>query len=78
MEIKHRLAGFLLMMFVMPIRIDAQLQVIENRQCAFPHTIPAGNYSGITWLGGDLYAVVSDKSEEDGFFVFEIKLDIQT
>ena len=78
MKIKHRLAGFLLMMFVMPIRIDAQLQVIENRQYAFPHTIPAGNYSGITWLGGDLYAVVSDKSEEDGFFVFEIKLDMQT
>lgn len=38
-------------------------------------TIPAGNYSGITWLGGDRYAVVSDKSAEDGYFVWSIKLD---
>lgn len=38
-------------------------------------TIPAGNYSGITWLGGDRYAVVSDKSATDGYFVWRIKLD---
>ena len=37
--------------------------------------IPAGNYSGITWLGGDRYAVVSDKSDTDGFFIWTIKLD---
>lgn len=37
--------------------------------------IPPGNYSGITWLGGDKYAVVSDKSDEDGFFIWRIGLD---
>lgn len=47
-------------------------------QRAFPKTIPPGNYSGIAWLGGERYAVVSDKSEEDGFFVFEIKTDSLT
>lgn len=56
----------------------AQIRVTENKQHYFPETIPAGNYSGITWLGGDKYAVVSDKSAEDGFFVFEIKTDSVT
>lgn len=37
--------------------------------------IPAGNYSGITWLGGDRYAVVSDKADTDGFFIWTIQLD---
>lgn len=41
----------------------------------FPREIPAGNYSGICAFGNDRYAVVSDKSSEDGFFVFHIALD---
>ena len=63
MKIKLRLICFILMAFTIHIKLYAQLQVIENAQHAFPQTIPAGNYSGITWLGGDLYAVVSDKSK---------------
>ena len=78
MKINLRLLCFILIAFAIPNRSYSQLQVIENAQHAFPETIPAGNYSGITWLGGDLYAVVSDKSKEDGFFIFEIKLDMQT
>ena len=78
MKINLRLLCFILIAFAIPIRSYSQLQVIENAQHTFPETIPAGNYSGITWLGGDLYAVVSDKSKEDGFFIFEIKLDMQT
>lgn len=50
----------------------------EHKQQKFPDGIPAGNYSGITWLGDDRYAVVSDKSAEDGFFVFRITLDAET
>jgi len=46
-----------------------------NDQQSFPKEIPAGNYSGITYLGNDRYAVVSDKSEHCGFFIFNIKLD---
>jgi hypothetical protein len=34
--------------------------------------IPAANYSGITPIGGNRYAVVSDKQDEDGFYEFEI------
>ena len=52
--------------------------LIEHKQQKFPDAIPAGNYSGITWLGDDRYAVVSDKSAEDGFFVFRIELDSLT
>lgn len=49
--------------------------VRECKQKAFPKAVPAGNYSGITHIGGNEYAVVSDKSETDGFFVFEIDVD---
>lgn len=41
----------------------------------FPNEIPPGNYSGICPIGNNRYAVVSDKSPEDGFFVFHIELD---
>ena len=50
-------------------------RVTENQQHTFPETIPPGNYSGITWLGGNKYAVVSDKSTTDGFFIFNIDVD---
>lgn len=46
-----------------------------NRQCSFGSAVPPGNYSGMAWLGGNRYAVVSDKSESDGFFVFAIDVD---
>lgn len=46
-----------------------------NKQHHFDKQIPAGNYSGITYLGDNLYAVVSDKSPHDGFFVFKITLN---
>ena len=47
----------------------------KGRQRAFPETVPAGNYSGIAWIGDDLYAVVSDKSPRNGFHLFSIQLD---
>ena len=49
--------------------------VLLRRQRSFRGTVPAGNYSGIAWLGEDRYAVVSDKSEAEGFFVFSIAID---
>lgn len=36
--------------------------------------MPAGNYSGITAIGDDRYAVVCDKTP-DGFYVFRIVID---
>ena len=66
---------FLLMLVAHCLLLPAQVTVTENKQHAFADSVPPGNYSGIAWLGGNLYAVVSDKSEEDGFFVFEIDTD---
>ncbi len=42
---------------------------------SFPQTVPAGNYSGIAWLGDSTYVVVDDKSPTDGFYTFYIKVD---
>ena len=50
-------------------------RVVEYEQVTFPDSIPAGGYSGITWLGGDLYAVVSDNVQGDGYHLFQIRLD---
>jgi len=37
--------------------------------------VPGANYSGITHLGDDRYAVVSDKEDGEGFYVFSISID---
>ena len=58
-------------------RTGAQ-QVTQNRQRHFPKTVPAGNYSGITWLGGDRYAVANDKSPTAGFHLMTIRTDSLT
>ena len=49
-----------------------------HRQRSFRRSVPAGNYSGIAYLGGNRYAVVSDKADELGFFVFDIVIDTIT
>ena len=46
-----------------------------NRQQQFDNAIPAGNYSGITYIGENQYAIVSDKSPHDGFYIFRIDID---
>ena len=48
---------------------------VSKKPQRFHKAMPAGNYSGITPLGHDRYAIVSDKSEEDGFFVLHIAID---
>lgn len=49
-------------------------QTIVNRQQKFHRQIAPGNYSGITALGDNRYAVVNDKSP-DGFHIFHILID---
>lgn len=44
-------------------------------QQSFPLTVTHGDYSGISMIDESHYAVVSDKSVGDGFFIFEIKFD---
>ncbi|WP_456098963.1 esterase-like activity of phytase family protein [Prevotella jejuni] len=60
-----------------PFTVFAQVPrlVRVNPQHYFQRTVPKGNYSGLTWLGGEHYAVVSDKASESGFFVFRIQID---
>lgn len=40
--------------------------------------LPAGNYSGITWLGGDKYLMVSDQGAKDALYSLTIKIDSST
>ena len=49
--------------------------VREFPQKSYPRFVPAGNYSGITHLHDDVYAVVSDKSDSVLFFKFRIQVD---
>lgn len=60
-------------LLLIPLSVFSQ-ELHVNKQRKFPKEIPAGNYSGITPIGDDRYAVVSDKSA-DGFFVFHIDID---
>ena len=50
-------------------------QITLNKQHHFPTTVPAGNYSGITWLGNDRYAIANDKSATAGFHLMTIRTD---
>lgn len=60
------------------LAIPADDNVTTTRQRSFAKTVPAGDYSGIAWLGGDKYAVVSDKSANEGFYIFTIDIDSVT
>lgn len=56
--------------------VHAQIKLVhECKQKSFKKTVPPGNYSGITHISGNKYAVVSDKSPYDGFYIFSIDID---
>ena len=54
-----------LLSFAMPTRAQQH----------FSRQIPAGNYSGICQVDDGLFAVVDDKNEEDGFYLFRLTID---
>ena len=66
---------FFLLFLSLNIWAQAPQLVRINPQHYFQHTVPKGNYSGLTWLGGSYYAVVSDKTSQSGFFLFCIEID---
>ena len=39
--------------------------------------IPPANYSGITHIKDNLYAVVDDKSNSEGFYLFRIDINLK-
>ncbi len=56
----------------------AQPRMVKmHRQHSFDESVPAGNYSGITRVADNDYAVVSDKAD-DGFMLFTIDIDRKT
>ena len=65
----HRLTSILCLLMLGCLTAMAQ----KPRQ--FHKVLPPGNYSGIAALGDNRYAVVSDKSQEDGFFMLRIVID---
>ena len=64
-------------MVMVPLFIMGQPRVVKvGKQQKFHKVLPPGNYSGLTWLGADRYAVVSDKGD-DGFYVFRMEIDTE-
>ena len=62
-------------LLLLPSCLFAQIETIVekvNEQQAFPTEIPAGEYSGITHIAADTFAVVSDKSHGHGFYLWKI------
>lgn len=69
----------LLLLSLFPVLSFAQLRLVrENRQVSMNDAVPKGNYSGIAHIDSTLYAVVSDKSDIDGFYLFDIVTDSLT
>ena len=63
-----------IILLLVPAMLMAQ-EVTLLKQRKFPKTVPAGNYSGITWMGGNRYAVANDKSPTTGFYQMTIDID---
>ena len=64
----------LMALLLMPLTLMAQ-EATVLKQRKFPKTVPAGNYSGIAWMGGSKYAVANDKSPTTGFYLMTIDID---
>lgn len=75
MILKFRYIIIFVLCFPFTVFTQVPRLVRVNSQHYFQRTVPKGNYSGLTWLGGDHYAVVSDKVSESGFFLFRIQID---
>lgn len=54
----------------------AQVNILRQHNLALWGVEPA-NYSGITHIGGNTYAVIDDKSAVDGYYLLNIDIDLQ-
>ena len=72
MVMKLKLKHILFFVFCFPFTLFAQAQQLVrlNPQHYFQRTVPKGNYSGLTWLGGDRYAVVLIRRLKVASFAF--------
>ena len=71
---KMRMRQIWIALLLAPLMMMAQ-EATVLKQRKFPKTVPAGNYSGIAWLGGSKYAVANDKSPTTGFYLMTIDID---
>ena len=62
-------------MLFLPCGVEAQTLVRDNGQQQFKQYLSAGNYSGITQIGVDTFAIVDDKAEKDGYRKVKIDID---
>lgn len=69
-----RILFVLLSLLATAASVDAQTAVL-TRQRYFEQTVPPGNYSGLTHLDDNRYAVVNDKASHDGFSIMRIDVD---
>lgn len=72
-----RITAVLMTIMAFATMASAQTGYLQPQRY-FKKTVPAGNYSGLTWLGGNRYAVVNDKATNDGFDIFAIDIDSVT
>lgn len=63
---------------LLPLCAYAQQAVELKQKKLSKWDIGTANYSGITSIGGNRYAVVSDKEPTDGFFIFRIDQNTTT
>ena len=71
-------AFFTILLTFFALAATAQTDVKVMRQQSLKrYGIPAGNYSGITHIGGNRYAVCDDKGP-DGFHLWDIDIDLRT
>ena len=71
---KMSMRKILMTLLLVPLVLMAQ-ETTVLKQRKFPKTVPAGNYSGIAWMGGSQYAVANDKSPTTGFYLMTINID---
>ncbi len=72
-----RITYLLFALLLFPLPIASQIHMLKQQNLG-KWEIPAGNYSGITPLGGSRYAVICDKQKEDGFWEWEIEQNEET
>ena len=68
----------LLLLALVTLPLQAQLAEVLPQRALSKWKVPAGNYSGITPLGNNRFAVVSDKAPSLGYFEWEILQDSLT
>ena len=75
-QLRHLLAYILVFPFVSSTNVFSQgVSKSFRQQSLSKWKVKPGNYSGIAKMDGNLYAVVSDKECNDGFYVFMIDID---